>query len=109
MDIICFLHEIHNIQNELTILITFWYNLVVTLFPRAQSKSSKVPALAAVLQQWHWLPSPESCLTSLADLDLLQLIIGSLRTLLHPLSFLSLTGRCTELSTGPKDIRMSLK
>ena len=54
-------------------------------------------------------PSPELCLTSLADLDLLQFIIGSFRTLLHALSFLALTGRCTELFTAPKDIRLSLK
>lgn len=54
-------------------------------------------------------PSPKSCLTSLPDLDFLQFIIGSFRTLLHALSFLSMTGRCAELFTAPKDIRMSLK
>lgn len=66
-------------------------------------------------------PCPEPCLTSIAvyDLymtciciwpvyDLFQFIIGSFRTLLHDLSFLSLTGWCTELYS-PKRCKNVIK
>lgn len=80
---------------------------------RLQEKSSDVPDLPVILQQWALetqlhAPGP-SWITSPTDLDMLPFIVLSFKILLHTLNFLSSTERCKELSTTHKDIRMPLK